>query len=74
MLILIFQILYYLVFAAMCLMSIFIAFHILAYSYSYFSKIMTITIFASVAGTLLFSNFLLFKSVDLAQVLVGMLL
>lgn len=67
MLIPIFQILYYLVFLALFLMSIFIIFHIVFYSYSVTSKLITLLIFVPVAGVLLFTNFVLFTSISLPQ-------
>jgi len=73
MLIPIFQILYFLVFFTMFLMSIFIIFHIVFYSYSFLSKILMLGIFVPVAGTLLFTNFVLFNKVDLQQIFTGLL-
>lgn len=69
----IFQILYYLVFFAMFLMSIFIIFHIVFYSYSVASKLLMLTIFTSVAGVLLFTNLILFSSINIEQLLGGMI-
>lgn len=69
----IFQILYYLVFFSMFLMSIFIIFHIVFYSYSVVSKFLMLTIFTSVAGVLLFTNLILFSAVDIEQLLSSML-
>lgn len=71
MLIPIFQILYYLVLFVLFLMSIFIIFHIVFYSYSFFSKLLMLAIFISVAGVLLFTNFVLFSAIDLEQFLGG---
>ena len=73
MLIPIFQILYYLVFFTMFLMSIFIIFHIVFYSYSTASKLLTLLIFVPVAGVLLFTNLTLFSSLPLAQIFSGLL-
>ncbi|EKD58666.1 MAG: hypothetical protein ACD_56C00075G0002, partial [uncultured bacterium] len=65
MLIPIFQILYYLMLFAMFLMSIFIVFHIVFYSYTVASKILTLMIFVPVVGVLLFTNFVLFSALPL---------
>ncbi|HBI51031.1 MAG TPA: hypothetical protein DDY21_04260 [Candidatus Moranbacteria bacterium] len=73
MLIPIFQILYYLVFFVMFLMSIFIVFHIVFYSYSFLSRLLMLAIFVPVAGVLLFTNFVLFTSINLKQLFAGML-
>ncbi|EKE18642.1 MAG: hypothetical protein ACD_9C00271G0003 [uncultured bacterium] len=69
MLVLIFQILYYLLLFAMFLMSIFIVFHIVFYSYSFLSKLLMLLIFVPVVGVLLFTNFVLFSSIDLGHLL-----
>jgi len=73
MLVPIFQILYYLIFLVMFLMSIFIIFHIVFYSYSFLSRLLMIAIFVPVAGVLLFTNFLLFTAVDLEQLFAGVI-
>ncbi|EKD46869.1 MAG: hypothetical protein ACD_67C00034G0002 [uncultured bacterium] len=69
----IFQILYYLIFFTMFLMSIFIVFHIVFYSYSTISKFLMLAIFIPVVGALLFGNFVLFSSIDLGNLLTGIL-
>ena len=73
MLITIFQILYYLMFFMMTLMSVFIIFHIVFYSYTSASKMAALTIFVPVAGVLLFTNFVLFASLPLDKIFAGML-
>lgn len=73
MLIPIFQILYYLMLFAMFLMSIFVVFHIVFYSYTFASKILMLAIFVPVAGVLLFTNFVLFNSLPLNRIFAGML-
>ena len=67
------QILYYLVFFSMFLMSIFIIFHIVFYSYTFSSKILMLSIFVSVAGVLLFTNLVLFSAIDLDNALARMI-
>jgi hypothetical protein len=61
------QIMYLLFFFAMVLMSIFIVYHIVFYSYTFFSKIITLCIFVPVVGILLFTNFALFRQIPLAD-------
>ena len=73
MLILIFQILYYLVFFTMFLMSLFIIFHIVFYSYTTISKIITLLIFVPVAAVLLFTNLVLFSALPLDRFFSGIL-
>jgi hypothetical protein len=73
MLIPIFQILYSLAFFAMFLMSIFVVFHIIFYSYSTVSRLVTLAIFIPVVGVLLFTNLVLFRALDLGQLFSGML-
>lgn len=73
MLIPIFQILYYLVFFSIFLIGLFIVFHIVFYSYSFFSKMLMLMIFVPVAGVLLFTNFILFSGINLQQIFAGML-
>jgi hypothetical protein len=73
MLIPIFQILYYVIFFAVFLMSIFIIFHIVFYSYSAASKLLMLLIFVPVVGVLLFTNFVLFSSIDLENIFSGMI-
>jgi len=73
MLIPIFQILYYLMLFAMFLMSIFIVFHIVFYSYTFASKILMLAIFVPVVGVLLFTNLLLFSTLPLDRIFSGML-
>jgi len=64
----IFQILYFLVFLAMLLIIIFIIFHIVLYSYSTISKLITLLIFVPVAGVLLFTNFAIFTKIPLENI------
>lgn len=73
MLVLIFQVMYYLVLLSMFLMSLFIIFHIVFYSYSFFSKLLMLLIFVPVAGVLLFTNFLLFSSINIERLLSSVL-
>jgi hypothetical protein len=73
MLVPIFQILYFLVFFSMFLMSVFIIFHIVFYSYSAFSKLVTLLVFIPVAGVLLFTNFILFMSIPLDRIFSNLL-
>lgn len=63
----IFQIFYYLVFFTMALMSAFIVFHIVAYSYSAKSKTLMLTIFLPVVMVLLVTNFILFVNLPLEK-------
>lgn len=69
MLIPILQILYLIVFGIMSLMSIFIVFHIVFYSYSTASKLTMLLIFVPVAGVLLFTNYALFMDIPLGSLL-----
>ncbi|EKE20293.1 MAG: hypothetical protein ACD_8C00023G0001 [uncultured bacterium] len=73
MLVAIFQIMYYLVLFSMFLMSLFIVFHIVFYAYSFLSKLLMLAIFVPVAGVLLFTNFVLFSSLNLSSLLSSML-
>lgn len=73
MIVTILQILYLLLFFSMFLMSVFIVYHIVFYSYSMFSKLITLLIFVPVVGVLLFSNFVLFSQIPLQSMFVGML-
>jgi len=73
MLIPVFQILYYLMLFSMFLMSIFIIYHIVFYSYTAVSRIVTLAIFVPVACVLLFTNFLIFSSLPLDRIFAGML-
>ncbi|MDD5396922.1 MAG: hypothetical protein PHW24_02570 [Candidatus Moranbacteria bacterium] len=73
MLILILQILYGIFFLTMFLMSIFIIYHIVFYSYSTPSKLITLLIFIPVAGVLLFTNAVLFSSINLENIFSGLL-
>ena len=68
MLVPIFQILYGVIFFAIFLMSIFIIFHIVFYSYSTFAKLITLCVFVPVVGVLMFTNFALFSLIPLAQI------
>jgi hypothetical protein len=72
MLTLIFQILYLLVFLSMSLMSLFIVYHIVFYSYTNTAKIITLAIFVPVVLVLIFTNFALFQSIPLAVIFSGM--
>lgn len=67
------QILYGLVFLSMCLMSAFIVFHIIFYSYSVVSKLIMLLVFIPVTGVLLSTNFILFASLPLAKIFSGIL-
>jgi len=69
MLVAIFQILYLIVFFIMLLMSAFVIFHIVFYSYNAFSKLVMLSIFVPVAAVLLFTNFILFMQIPLSEVL-----
>jgi len=64
----IFQILYFIVFLSMLLMSIFIIFHIVMYSYSTISKLVTLLIFVPVAGVLLFTNLVIFTKIPFENI------
>jgi hypothetical protein len=57
----------------MSLMSLFIVFHIVFYSYTTFSKLITLAIFVPVVGVLLVTNYVLFNSLNLVQIFAGML-
>ncbi|HEX8974088.1 MAG TPA: hypothetical protein VF817_01205 [Patescibacteria group bacterium] len=62
------QILYFIVLGMMALLSIFIVYHIIFYSYSTFSKLVTLALFISVAGVLFLTNFLLFTQLPLEDI------
>jgi hypothetical protein len=66
--VLIFQILYLLVFLAMGLMSIFVIYHIVFYSYTNISKIIMLAIFVPVTGVLLLTNFAIFQQIQLQEI------
>jgi hypothetical protein len=68
MIILIVQILYGAVFLMMLLMGLFVTYHILAYSFTHTSRIVTLAIFLPVAAVLLISNLILFFSIDLGSI------
>lgn len=73
MLVPIFQILYYIMLFAMALMSVFIVFHIVFYSYTFVSKILMLAIFVPVVGILLFTNLVLFTSLPLERIFGGLM-
>ncbi|EKE25386.1 MAG: hypothetical protein ACD_5C00180G0002 [uncultured bacterium] len=73
MLVPIFQILYYILLFTMALMSVFIIFHIVFYSYTFVSKILMLLIFVPVVGVLLFTNLVLFSALPLERVFSGLL-
>jgi hypothetical protein len=57
----------------MFLMSAFIIYHIVFYSYDATAKIIMLLIFIPVVGVLLFTNFVLFSSISLQNIFAGML-
>ena len=69
MLVTIFQTLYGVIFFSIALMSVFVIFHIVYYSYSVFSKLVMLAIFIPVAGVLLFTNLILFMQIPLSNLL-----
>lgn len=69
MLISIFQIMYLVIFFIMLLMSVFVIFHIVFYSYNPFSRLVMLGIFVPVAGVLLLTNFVLFNQIPLERLL-----
>jgi hypothetical protein len=69
MLVLITQIVYGAVFLMMLLMSLFIVYHIVAYSYTHISRVITLAIFLPVVGVLLFVNLVSFWSIPLENIL-----
>ena len=73
MLVTIFQILYYIVLFMMTVMSAFIVFHIVFYSYSSSSKVATLAVFLPVVCVLLVTNFILFSSLPLDRIFAGMM-
>jgi len=71
MLVPIFQIAYLIIFLSMLLMCVFVIFHIVFYSYSAVSKVITLMIFVPVAAILLFTNMVLFFKIPLQDILGG---
>jgi hypothetical protein len=69
----IFQILYYVIWLSMLLMSLFVVFHIVFYAYSFVSKIAMLAIFVPVVSVLLFTNLLLFSVLPLERIFASML-
>lgn len=69
MLLLIFKALYGVVVTTVLLMSMFIVYHIVRYSYSRVGTIVMLALFLAVGGALLFSNAVLFAQLPLEDLL-----
>lgn len=73
MLLLIFKALYGVVLVTVLLMSMFIVYHIMRYSYSRSGTIIMLGLFLTVGGALLFSNAVLFAQLPLENLLDALL-
>ena len=73
MLIEIIQILYYIVFFVMSMLSAFIVFHMVRYSYTAASKTAMLAIFLPVVCVLLITNFILFSTLPFDRIFASML-
>ena len=66
------QIIYFLFFLTMLFMGVFIIYHITAYSYTLFSKILTLLIFVPVLCILLFTNMVIFYQIPVGEIFSGL--
>ena len=71
--VLIFQLLYAAVLLIFFLLSAFIVFHIVRYSYNRSSSVIMLVIFLTFTGLLIFSNIILFANLPLEEMLPHML-
>lgn len=72
--ILLVQVMYYIIILGIILAGAFIVYHIVAYSFSAYSKVVTLLIFFPVFAVLILTNIMLFSNIDFQEVFSGLML